>query len=738
MRKIWTRIFAISLLLTPAVASAQGLLVDTNPDRQFRLPRPIIRPTPRPVPATSYKIKTLTVNAKLSGSVAKVQVSQSFVNTGSRQMEVCFVFPLPYDGAVDGMTLMVDGKEYAAKLLSAKQARSLYEAIVRRNRDPALLEWAGTGMLKTSVFPVPPGAERTVTFRYTQLCRAGHGLTDFIFPLSTAKYTSHPVEHLSVNIAIQSEREIKNVYSPTHSVKIERPSPRSATVKLTAANQVPSSDFRLFYDMGDDPLGARVLSYRPHDNEDGYFLMLLGPPIKAPKSDPISKTIIFVVDRSGSMDGKKIEQAKGALKFVLNNLHEGDLFNVIAYDSTVESFRPELEQYDEKSRQAALGFVEGLYAGGSTNIDGALKAALAQLSDTGRPSYVIFLTDGLPTAGQTGRVKIVENSRQGNKVRARMFCFGVGYDVNSLLLDKLSRANYGQSQYVSPNEDIEDHVSRLYEQIDSPVMTDVAIQFDMDGRRPDAGPLVRRVYPGDAQDLFAGQQHVAVGRYKQHGAAKVTVSGTVGDSPSRFDFPAQFVARSNDETYAFIEKLWAMRRVGEIIDQIDLHGTNKELVDELVALSTQHGVLTPYTSFLADESSDRRDLAEGRRRAELSLQALKRTAGKSGFAQRRAKSDFRQATKPPVPGLTTFSDAEEDQKVTVQTVQNVGRKTFFRRAGQWVDTSLTAEQERAVVKIERYSQQYFDLITQYGKDVAKYLAIDEPVMVELEGQAYSF
>ncbi|MEQ8836893.1 MAG: VIT domain-containing protein, partial [Lacipirellulaceae bacterium] len=169
----------LALLLLPSISQAQGLLVDARADANFRLPRPFPRPE---TPTASYKIEAIEVNASLKGQIATVQVSQTFVNTGKTQLETSFLFPLPYDGAIDSLTLMVGNKEYQAELLSKDEARERYERIVRSNKDPALLEWIGTGMFQTSVFPIPPGEKRTVTLRYTQLCRASHGLTDFLFP----------------------------------------------------------------------------------------------------------------------------------------------------------------------------------------------------------------------------------------------------------------------------------------------------------------------------------------------------------------------------------------------------------------------------------------------------------------------------------------------------------------------------------------------------------------------------
>ena len=341
-------------------------------------------------------------------------------------MEVSFMFPLPYDGAIDQLTLLVDGKEYDAKLLSKEEARRRYEEIVRKNRDPALLEWVGTGMFQTSVFPIPPGAKRTVTLRYSQLLRKNYGLTDFIFPLSTAKYTSEPRREAERprgdrKQRADQERLLGHAHGRNRAARQER-TPSSST---KPRRSMPGEDFRLFFDTGE---GKRRRERRqlPPERRRGRLL----PAARQPRSQSgrreaaSPKTVMFVVDRSGSMSGEKIEQAKRRAKFVLNNLREGDLFNIVAYDSEIETFRPELEKFNDETRAAAIGFVDGLYAGGSTNIDGALKRALGMLTDNKRPTYVLFLTDGLPTAGETSEAAIVETQRRsqrraGPRVRLR-------------------------------------------------------------------------------------------------------------------------------------------------------------------------------------------------------------------------------------------------------------------------------------------------------------------------------
>ncbi|QDU88084.1 von Willebrand factor type A domain protein [Pirellulimonas nuda] len=748
----------LAILLAAPLCSAQGLLVDVTPEHHIRLPRPIPRPTPTP---GSYKVQAIEVDAKLSGQTARVQVSQKFQNTGSRTMEVAFVFPLPYDGAIDQLTLMVDGKELEAKLLPADKARAMYEEIVRKNQDPALLEWIGTGLFKTSVFPVPAGAERTVTLKYTQLCRKSGGLTDFVFPLSTAKYTTGPLDKLRLRVAIESPTPIASVYSPSHEVKVERTGKTRAIATFEAKNTLPSSDFRLMVDAANQGLGASVVSFRPEKNEPGYFLLLASPELPDHRGELPPKTVLFVVDRSGSMSGKKFDQAKGALRFVLNNLNEKDTFNIVAYDTAVEAFRPELQKYSAETRDEALGFVEGLFAGGSTNIDGALQRALGMLKDSDRPTYVLFLTDGLPTAGQTGEAAIVAASEKANSVRARVFPFGVGYDVNSRLLDRLARAGHGQTEFVKPDDDIEESVSRLYNRLAAPVLTRVQLAIDVEGLTTADGPAVTRVYPQGEIDLFSGDQLVLVGRYARGGDAKVTLKGELRGEEKTFAFPAKLSEKSGDDSNAFVAKLWATRRVGEIIDQIDLNGKNQELVNELVELATKHGIVTQYTSFLADETADPNAVASNRQRAEEGLADLGEAEGRFGFAQRSAKLALQSAAAPmagPVDafaaggramyrelagkphnlGRQWFYDAKEGRTRSAGNIMQLGRKTFFLRGDKWIDSAVSESEEKGAQTIERYGADYFNLAEKHGKHVAQYLAIDAPVVVELDGQVYTW
>ena len=740
-------LLAWGLLVSPTVA--QLVIVDSG---MRRLPPPIPSPPPR---STDYRIRQVDMQVGVVEQLAKVQVTQVFQNTGSQVLEAVFAFPLPDEAAISGVTLLVDGKELPGKLLKKDEARRIYEEIVRARRDPALLEYLGQGLFQTSVFPIPPGAERKVEIRYTHLLKKESGLIDLHLPLGTTKHSNKPVESLDVTIRIESHDQLKTVYSPTHSVEITRPDDHHAVARLSLKNGYSPDDLRLLYGTVNGLVGMNILGYRPSESEEGYFLLLATPEIQAAAEARIERTMLFAFDKSGSMSGPKMAQAKEALRFLLQRLQPGDLFNIVTYDSNVELFRPELQRGDEATVKSALQFVEGLYAGGSTHIDGALTKSFQSLQDPQRPTYVIFMTDGLPTVGETNEQKIAANARQHNQVQARVYAFGVGFDVNGRLLDRLASDHRGRSVYVKPNENIETSVASLYGKIGAPVLTDLKLDLEVGGQKES---VVSRTYPRQLTDLYQGEQLVYVGRYRVNGPVKFQLSGRQGKDTKSFAGEGTFPVRSMDESYAFIEKLWATRRIGEIIDEIDLRGQNQELIDELVQLSLKHGILTPYTSFLADEGGSVQDRATLSRRASIvTREELGKVSGQAGVEQRAFKGNLQRAnTAPAAGGLAADGKLAEGEvkklseskgrgvvlqdsegRATVTTsVRQVSRKTFYRKQNVWQDAEVTEEELQQAKPIRQFSPEFFEVAASLEGQAGKYLAFSEPVVVKLGGQVY--
>ncbi len=762
----------------PPRAGAQGLVIDRRPHV------PIAR---------AFVVKQVGIDARVRDQVAEVQVTQTFHNPGSFDLEAEFLFPVPDAAALQNFVLMVDGRELTGRLLPKDEARTIYEGIVRSKRDPALLEYLGTGLIRTSVFPIPAGADRTVTMRYTSLLKRESGLVEFSYPFGTQKFTAKPIEKLTVTARIEAAEPIKAIYSPGHDVTIRRDGDREATITLDQRDVVPTNDFRLVYSLGEGNFGASVLSYRPDGSDDGFFLVLASPEVKPPDARPRPKSVVFVLDRSGSMAGKKIEQARGALKFVLDNLREGDSFNILAYDDRVETFRPELISYSDSNRVEAARYIENIRPGGSTNISGALETALTQLRDKEGPAYVVFLTDGLPTAGEVREAKIAERTREANPKHARIFAFGVGYDVNARLLDRLGSENGGTSEFVKPDEDIEAKVGRFYAKVTSPALTDLELDL--------VGAELNRTSPRDLPDLFEGGQLVWVGRYRKPGKATIRLAGKVGDERRTYEFPAELADSGRGSRFEFVETLWATRRVGFLIDQIDLHGKNSELTEELVALSRRYGILTPYTSFLADERTDLHANVDNFRRTEENLTRLSDLDGASGVGQRQAKADYARArglqeaevrfgAAPAAPasvgggglggapaasasgpvgrraylgrspmdlaakaatpeevqkralrlfqrgGTPVVAKDERGESTLVETVRRVGSKTFYRRNDVWFDAEIKPEDEAKAQKLEQFSEGFFALTRKQTAEENQFLTFDEPVVVKLADGIY--
>ncbi|MEP0548040.1 MAG: VIT and VWA domain-containing protein [Rhodothermales bacterium] len=679
---------------------------------------------PRPVPVTDRPVEmaSLEIDGRIVDQVAEVTVRQTLFNPNERPVETEFLFPIPPDAAVQDLVLLVDGQELTGEVLPKDEARRRYEEIVRRMIDPALMEYAGYGLYRTSVFPVPARGESTVVFRYTEVAARDGDRVTFSYPFGLARQQD-AVGRLRIGLTITGEAGA--VYSPSHDVEIERERGRTR-VRFNADDVRLERDFRLIYEPASDgPVSATLLSHWPRGAQDGYFLLLASPEVREVAEQALPKTVVFVIDRSGSMAGRKMEQAKDALSFVLDNLGDDDLFNVVAYDDRVETFEPELQRYSPETRRAALDYVDGLRPGGSTNIDGALTEALGLLGDDGRPAYVLFLTDGLPTAGEQGEGAIAANADRANGAHARIFSFGVGYDVNARLLERLAATSGGTTEYVRPEDDLEASVAALYTRLTSPVLSGLEIAFD--------GTRVNRAYPRALPDLFEGSQVVWAGRYTRGGDVTVRLTGRAGDDTHTMTFRADLAAEGDRARHSFIEPLWASRRVADLLEQIDLNGQNEELVDELVALSTRYGILTPYTSFLAEEEGA---FAAGNvqvQRAQDDLMQLESVSGADGVGQRSMRADL--AAKAQAPSSTVFYGADGGRR-EVSTVQTVGTRAFYQRGTLWIDAGLLETEPGDAREIEQFSDAYFELARQLPEESVVYLTFDEDVLVELDGEAF--
>src|SRR5262249_15387000 len=299
----------------------------------------------------------------------------------------------------------------------------------------------------------------------------------------------------------------------------------------------------------------------------------------------------LVLDTSGSMAGEKMKQARNALRYCLDRLNPGDRFGLISFATVVTKYRDTLTEGSADQLDQARKWVDELEATGGTNIDGALQAALEmRTKDEGRSFTIAFFTDGQPTIGEVNPEVILKNVMARNTANTRIFTFGVGDDVNTVLLDQLADRTRAWTNYVRPQEDIEVKVSNLHTKIAQPVMMNLKLRATGEVR-------LKEMYPPQLPDLFAGSQLIVLGRYSGKGPAAIKLTGQVGKAEKEFVYELTFPEKTGDERQ-LVEHLWARRKVGYLLNAISANGEKKELVDEVVKLARKHGIATPYTSYL--------------------------------------------------------------------------------------------------------------------------------------------
>ncbi len=734
-------VLAIALFLLGATSHSRG-------DGFIVVERPIYVP-PSHFPFAPLEVTSHQVNVKIDGQVAITSIDQEFYNPNDQRLEGFYMFPVPKGAHIDKFSMEIGGKSVDAELLPADKARGVYEDIVRKMRDPALLEYAGRDLFKVRIFPIEPRSRKPIKISYTELLRSDAGTVTYLYPLSTEKFSAQPIKNLSVNIELKSAEPLASIYSPSHKVEIKRDGPNRAVIGYESKDEKPDTDFQLVYSSDTRDVGLRLLTYKP-DSDDGYFLLLAAPTVSN-ETKPAAKDVVFVVDTSGSMAGAKLQQAQKALRFCVENLNADDRFEIVRFSTEAEPLFHELVLADSDHRKRANGFVDDFKPIGGTAIADALQSALKVRPEKGdRPFVVIFLTDGLPTVGPRNPEEIVANIKKANGVR--IFSFGIGSDVNTQLLDQIAERTRAFSQYVLANEDLELKVSNFYTRIKEPALTN--LRLDLSG-----GVRTSKMYPADLPDLFKGDQLVVAGRYSGAGDVEAKLTGNVGGREQTFTYKLHFDDRKTTDDY--VPRLWATRRVGFLLDEIRIHGETAELRDETTELARKYGIVTPYTAYLIVEDEDRRRVPMADRSMQsMSADTATRTEvakawtgfkdkkeGEDGVANARSQNAFKFAQQAPASiaagsseslrGFAAAAPAETPATAHLsqytQQSRFVNGRAFFQNGNQWIDSNAqnTAKRQR----VQFNSEEYFNLLTKHP-EAGPWLALGQNVVLTLDDTVY--
>ncbi len=709
MRRLLPAVLAVALVaaaaLSAAPARADGFLVPIRPERRVR---------------GDWAVTYHHVDVNVVGQKARVRVDQEFTNLSSIPLETEYVFPVPAGAMVNAVTLMVDGKAMEGRLLKAEEARRIYDDIVRRQKDPALVEYVGRDFFRASIFPIPAGGSRQLVLEYDQLLPKDGETVELVYPLNTEKFSAKPLRDVRVTVEVASETGVGAVYCPSHDVVVTRKDGKHLRATMEAKQARPETDFLLYWGEQSGDVSATLLTHWPRGEDRGYFLLLAAPSVSDAKAEAVKpKDITFCVDVSGSMAGVVFEQTRAALRQVIGGLNEGDVFNVITYSSDVVALWDVPRKATKEALKEAFDFVEGLRATGGTRIVDAFKTALTQPSTPGLPRVLLFLTDGRPTIGETTDPdEIVKRVAAWNQTaKASIFTFGLGTTVNAAFLDRIALGNHGAPAYVRPGEDVERKVAALYEKLRYPVLTDVKLDF--------GGLQVSGVLPGVMPDLFRGGQVVVAGRFKKGGGpVDVVLSGRDGETGREFHYKLQAGGEGQGLRDDFPARVWARaphrrtdrrhpprRPPGE-----GARGRDRRALDEVRHHDRVH--LVPGGRDRRPRLA-RREPPAGGRGAVASAQAADRDDA-GGFAQaanQAGRPHGRQGApaargrggpvgRPAVPrrrdvpagdGLSLLKQKEggrDVEELKVGVVRQVGNRAFYNRArvqaraAVWVDAEV--------------------------------------------------
>jgi len=724
------------LSLSGSVLLADGMIFPIHEERIIFIPpsRPAENFTV-PLSVTKHHVKI-----KINNLAATTDVDQTFYNHQSHTIEGLYIFPLPVGASVSGFAMDVEGKMTTGELMDADKARKIYEDIVRQMRDPGLLEYMGHGVFKTRIYPIEGNSEKNVKIAYQEALKMEAGLVRYVYPLDIDKYTKDKMKNVAIEVLVKSDLPISSVYSPTHKVSVHRKSDREVVVGFEADTHVPDKDFVLYYAVASKDVSLTAINHRPDPSEDGTFMLMLAPALKDQDEKTPNIDVALVMDTSGSMAGKKIEQARKALEFCIKSLSKDSNFILVNFSTEAEAYKGSLTQMNDDTREGALNYIRNLDAMGGTNISEALELAVNALnkSESKNSKFIVFVTDGKPTAGLTDAEDIIKLMTSKNTESIRLFSFGIGDDLNAELIDNLAEGNSGISDYVSEDEDLEIKISSLFSKLTHPVLTDVSLQFH--------NVEVSQIYPRKIGDVFKGSNILILGRYSKPGAARITLSGRLRDKVVKLDFETDFPARESEN--AFVAKIWATRKIGFLLEQIRKNGADEELKNELITLAKRYGILTPYTSYLVLEDNDKLgpnlrqtmvpdDMPsasfdeESKRFSVQRLESL--SDGADAVGASREMNSLKSAAAPQgfSPARSRSSSGAPSRGIQAPISKEAGGKTFYFIDKKWLDSSLKAEKPEITIKA--WSEAYFDLCRKYP-ELAKMISVGDNVIVIFRGK----
>ncbi len=558
--------------------------------------------------ATYLNLSANHIDVNVEEQVAIVTSTQQFTNTLTDSTTFTFAFPMAEDASPIGIRWQIDDTWYRGIIEAVPQDTTLPGGGSDGTPTSLTTFLGGTPFYFDIEQHLPADSSIIVELTYVQLLPYAFGNVDFVFPNKYNAIQTALVQEQSFTFNLFSQREINSLDLLQHTAFTLENFENGVRLTYDGSEIPMTEDYEVRYALNQDDLGLFGFSTLLADSvvaDEGLpgFFTFVAEPDASESSEAINKVFSLVIDRSGSMGGDKIRQARDAASFIVNNLNEGDQFNIVDFSAGVTNFRDGHVEFNEQNRDAALTYIGNLTAGGGTNISGALTVAITQFqtASTSTANLVIFFTDGRATQGETNTERIldvVENTANQTESDPILFTFGIGSDVDTQLLTRLASENGGLAEFLGQDE-LESRITSFYLQIRNPVLLNTSIAFDRTG--------FEEVVPAVLPNLYKGQQMIVSGRYAEPGPVNITLSGNAFGQPVSFSY-ALSLSDSTNTRYQFLTKVWAKQKIEQLlIEYYSLPATSSEaeaIKEEVVALSVAFGIITPFTSFQGGEEDD--------------------------------------------------------------------------------------------------------------------------------------
>lgn len=567
--------FIIILLLVVAVwvdASANGIL---------RLPRPFMDDQ-------MFRLKEARVDVEIHDQVAITTVTDIFASPLDTASDPWFHFRLPAEASVTRFRYWRGEEAIEYHLGVGEQGGPGGGA----QDNQVLRNYLGNNSLSIFVDSVLAGDVK-IELQFAELLPYNFNVVRYTYPLQLGNFQIGRIDTVAITMHITSQRlmtSVSGVGNLAAQTRFTMPNNREAIVTCNLMNASPNSDWQVDIRFNQEDIGGWIYTHRSDTTQEGFFMLVAEPGI-VDTNEQVAKYFTFVLDRSGSMQGPKMTQAKAAAVACLRKLVPADHFNIIDFAADVRYFRNVMLTGTNANVQAAVDYVNGRVAAGLTNTYGALTTAVGQEMAQGTANQVVFLTDGNPTAGVVqDNGGILNGVHDANDWNARIFSFGIGADLNRQLLTSLAQQNRGLCYIFDPNNArVDSVVNDFYQYFATPALVNPQVTFG-EGLETDS------LAPPVLQDLAAGRQLFLFGRYSTYGQFDVTLEGRMRNGDTTFSFPSMNFPQES-ATNAFIPRMWAKAYIDYLIDYIDAHGEVQAYINKVIELSLRFGILTRYTEY---------------------------------------------------------------------------------------------------------------------------------------------